>query len=171
MVAQATMARARTFQRPGRNKPSGPDPIDVRVGSRVRLRRNMLALSQEKLGDALGLTFQQVQKYERGANRVSASRLYQLSRVLDVPVRFFYDEVDPVRAPAIPGGFAEPPAASYQSDPLGNPETRELIEAYFTIADATVRQRLFHLARALAQADEPNGGAPAPRRRGRQHRT
>jgi transcriptional regulator with XRE-family HTH domain len=165
------MVRSRTFTRPGRNKPLGPDPIDVRVGSRVRLRRNMLGLSQEKLGDALGLTFQQVQKYERGANRVSASRLYQLSRVLDVPVRFFYDQVDPVRAPAIPGGFAEPPAAAYQSDPLGNPETRELIEAYFAIADAAVRQRLFHLAKALAQGDRPDEGAGASRRRRRQHRT
>jgi transcriptional regulator with XRE-family HTH domain len=165
------MARTRTFQRPGRNKSFGPDPIDVRVGARVRLRRNMLGLSQEKLGEALGLTFQQVQKYERGTNRVSASRLYQLSRVLDVPVRFFYDEVDPVRAPAIPGGFAEPPAESYQSDPLGNPETRELIEAYFAVADAAVRQRLFQLARALAQAEGADERAAPIRRRRSQHRT
>jgi transcriptional regulator with XRE-family HTH domain len=166
------MAKSRTFQRPGRNKPFGPDPIDVQVGSRVRLRRNMLGFSQERLGDALGLTFQQVQKYERGANRVSASRLYQLSRVLDVPVRFFYDEVDPVRAPALPGGFAEPPAASYEADPLRNPETLELIEAFFAIPDAAVRQRLFHLAKALAAEAAALDDTVAPqRRRRRQHHT
>src|SRR5579862_8012281 len=92
--------------RPGRRKSEHPDPVDIQVGSRVRLRRNMLGLSQERLGEAIGLTFQQVQKYERGANRIGASRLYELSRVLDVPVQFFYDDIDPVRAPAIPGGFA-----------------------------------------------------------------
>jgi transcriptional regulator with XRE-family HTH domain len=174
LVAQAFMAKSRTFRQPGRVRPLGPDPIDVRVGSRVRLRRNMLSLSQERLGELIGLTFQQVQKYERGANRVSASRLYKLSRVLDVPVRFFYDVLDPVRAPAIPAGFAEPPAEAYQSDPLRNPETSELIEAYFAIADLAVRQRLFQLARALAADGEgaANGPvAPPSRRPRRQHRT
>src|SRR5512141_325790 len=103
---------------PGRRKSETPNPIDVQVGSRVRLRRSMLGLSQEKLGEAIGLTFQQVQKYERGANRIGASRLHELSRVLDVPVSFFFDDLDPVRAPAIPGGFAEPPAEPFDSDPL-----------------------------------------------------
>src|SRR5919202_7008509 len=70
-----------------------PSPIDVHVGSRVRLRRTLLGLSQEKLGDALGLTFQQVQKYERGVNRIGASRLFDLSRVLDVPISFFFDDM------------------------------------------------------------------------------
>src|ERR1700689_1524778 len=112
------MAISRMPRRPGRRKSDGPDPIDVNVGSRVRLRRNMLGLSQEKLGDALGLTFQQVQKYERGANRIGASRLLELSRVLDVPVAFFYDETDPVRAPAIPVGFAEAEQEGFDSDPL-----------------------------------------------------
>jgi len=102
------MAMQQQTRRPGRRKGDGPNPIDVHVGSRVRLRRNMLGLSQEKLGEAIGLTFQQVQKYERGANRIGASRLHDLSRVLDVPVSFFFDNMDPVRAPAIPGGFAEP---------------------------------------------------------------
>jgi transcriptional regulator with XRE-family HTH domain len=133
----------------------------------------MLGLSQEKLADKIGLTFQQVQKYERGTNRISASRLYHLSRLLDVPVRFFFDETDPVRAPAIAGGFAEPPAEAYQADPLRNPETNELIEAFFGIADPAVRQRLFQLAKALAAEPEEvdNGGARSPRRRRRQHRT
>jgi transcriptional regulator with XRE-family HTH domain len=76
-----------------RRKSDKPNPIDVHVGTRVRLRRTLLGMSQEKLGDALGLTFQQVQKYERGANRIGASRLYDLSRVLDVPVSFFFDDI------------------------------------------------------------------------------
>src|SRR6266699_1101097 len=77
----------------GMERESRPSPIDVHVGSRVRLRRTLLGMSQERLGDALGLTFQQVQKYERGANRVSASRLFDLSRVLDVPISFFFDDM------------------------------------------------------------------------------
>src|SRR5216684_737109 len=78
----------------GRGEKDGrPSPIDVHVGSRIRLRRTLLGLSQERLGDALGLTFQQVQKYERGANRVGASRLFDLSRVLDVPISYFFDEM------------------------------------------------------------------------------
>jgi len=92
------MAMQQQTRRPGRRKGDAPNPIDIHVGSRVRLRRNMLGLSQEKLGEAIGLTFQQVQKYERGANRIGASRLHDLSRVLDVPVSFFFDDMDPVRA-------------------------------------------------------------------------
>ncbi len=100
--------------------------------------------------EAIGLTFQQVQKYERGANRIGASRLHELSRVLDVPVSFFFDDMDPVRAPAIPGGFAEPPAEAFDSDPLRRRETIELVEAYYAIDDTAVRRRLFELAKALA---------------------
>src|SRR5919205_3446987 len=103
------MTRLQSHRRPGRPRTEIPNPIDVRVGARLRLRRNMLGLSQEKLGQAIGLTFQQVQKYERGANRIGASRLHELSRVLDVPVSFFFDDTDPVRAPAM-GGVGEPPA-------------------------------------------------------------
>ena len=143
-------------RRPGRQKGDKPNPIDVHVGTRVRLRRNMLGLSQEKLGEAIGLTFQQVQKYERGANRIGASRLHDLSRVLDVPVSFFFDDMDPVRAPAIPAGFAEPPAEAFDSDPLRKRETVELVSAYYRIEDAVVRRRLFDLAKALASgADRP----------------
>ncbi|MGC2412883.1 MAG: helix-turn-helix transcriptional regulator [Stellaceae bacterium] len=144
------MATSRVIRRPSRQKSDKPNPIDVQVGSRVRLRRNMLGLSQEKLGTAIGLTFQQVQKYERGANRIGASRLHELSRVLDVPVSFFFDDVDPVRAPAIPGGFSEPPAEAFDSDPLRRRETIELVEAYYAIDDTAVRRRLLELARALA---------------------
>src|SRR6187200_2817808 len=127
------MARSQPPRRPGRPRMETPNPIDIRVGARLRLRRNMLGLSQEKLGEAIGLTFQQIQKYERGANRIGASRLHELSRVLDVPVSFFFDDRDPVRAPAIPGGFAEPPPEPFESDPLRRRETVELIEAYYAI--------------------------------------
>ncbi|HXP03470.1 MAG TPA: helix-turn-helix transcriptional regulator [Stellaceae bacterium] len=139
----------RTPRRPGRRKSDRPDPTDVHVGSRVRLRRNMMALSQEKLGEALNLTFQQVQKYERGANRISASRLHELSRILDVPVQFFFDTTDPVRAAPL-GGFAESAQEAFDSDLLGRRDTRELIGAYFQIDNATVRRRLSDLAKALA---------------------
>ena len=144
-----------------------PNPIDVRVGARLRLRRNMLGLSQEKLGEAIGLTFQQVQKYERGANRIGASRLHELSRVLDVPISFFFDDTDPVRAPAM-GGFAEPAAEAFESDPLRKRETVELIRAYFSIEDGTVRRRLLDLAKALAAESDAGGDKPSggPAKRG-----
>ena len=148
------MALNQQARRPGRQKADKPNPIDVHVGSRVRLRRNMLGLSQEKLGEAIGLTFQQVQKYERGANRIGASRLHDLSRVLDVPVSFFFDDMDPVRAPAIPAGFAEPPTESVDADPLRKRETVELVSAYYRIEDQVVRRRLFDLAKALAIGGE-----------------
>src|ERR1700682_4581470 len=122
----------RTPRRPGRRKSDRPDPIDVHVGSRVRLRRNMMGLSQEKLGEALSLTFQQVQKYERGANRIGASRLWELSRILDVTVQFFYDTTDPVRAAPL-GGFAETAQEGFDTDPLNRRDTRELIGAYYQI--------------------------------------
>src|SRR5215211_6621703 len=102
------MSQSQPTRRPGRPKMETPNPIDVRVGARLRLRRKIVGLSQEKLGEAIGLTFQQVQKYEHGANRIGASRLHELSRVLDVPISFFFNDTDPVRAPAT-GGFAEPP--------------------------------------------------------------
>jgi transcriptional regulator with XRE-family HTH domain len=149
------MAITRAPRRPGRRKSDRPNPIDVHVGSRVRLRRNMLGLSQEKLGEAIGLTFQQVQKYERGANRIGASRLLELSRVLDVPVSFFYDDTDPVRAPAIPSGFEESPQEGFESDPLRRRDTLELVEAYYEIEDAATRRRLFDLAKAIVASAEP----------------
>src|SRR5512144_1080853 len=145
----SNMQQLRTPRRPGRPKTEIPNPIDVRVGARLRLRRNMLGLSQEKLGDAIGLTFQQVQKYERGANRIGASRLHELSRVLDVPISFFFDDTDPVRAPAM-GGFAEPPAEDFDADPLRKREMLELVRVYSAIQDAAVRRRLLDLTKALA---------------------
>src|ERR1700688_5039835 len=157
------MAISRPVGRPGRQKSDKPTPIDVQVGLRVRLRRNMLGFSQEKLGVAIGLTFQQVQKYERGANRIGASRLHELSRVMDVPVSFFFDDIDPVRAPAIPGGFSEPPAEAFESDPLRKRETVELVDAYYAIDDSAVRRRLFELARTLAAEGDRAAEKPASR--------
>jgi transcriptional regulator with XRE-family HTH domain len=129
----------------------GPNPTDVHVGARVRLRRTLLGMSQEKLGEALGLTFQQVQKYERGANRIGASRLHQLSRVLDVPVAYFFDEME------APGGargmgLAEAKAGDYEADPMMKRETLELVRAYYRILDPGVRKKLFELAKALAKS-------------------
>jgi transcriptional regulator with XRE-family HTH domain len=160
------MAQVQSSRQPGRPKLDAPNPIDVQVGARLRLRRNMLGLSQEKLGEAIGLTFQQVQKYERGANRIGASRLYELSRVLDVPVSFFFDNTDPVRAPAM-GGFAELPAESVESDPLRKPETLELVRAFFTIDDEAVRRRLLDLTKALAIGSDAVAENPPPRQRRR----
>src|SRR6478735_7729266 len=135
------MAGSQSPQRPGRPRVEAPNPVDVQVGARLRLRRRMLGLSQEKLGEMIGLTFQQVQKYERGANRIAASRLHELGQVLDVPMSFFFDDTDPVRAPAM-GGFAELPAEIFGSDPLRKLETIELVRAYFSIEDTAVRWRL-----------------------------
>jgi transcriptional regulator with XRE-family HTH domain len=140
--------------RPGRRKGDKPNPIDVHVGSRVRLRRNMLGLSQGQLGEAIGLTFQQVQNYERGTNRISASRLHELSQMLDVPVSFFFDDMDPVRAPAIPAGFAELPSEGFDADLLRKRETVELIGADYRINDPLVRRRLFQFVKALASGGE-----------------
>ncbi len=131
-----------------------PNPVDVHVGARVRLRRTLLGMSQEKLGDAIGLTFQQVQKYERGANRIGSSRLFDLSRVLDVPIEFFFDEMpDDVAAssPAQTRGMAEEPV-SYELDPMAKRETLELVRAYYKITDPHVRKQLFELTKALGAA-------------------
>lgn len=140
----------------GRPKTGKPNPIDVHVGSRVRLRRTLLGMSQEKLGEAIGLTFQQVQKYERGANRIGASRLFDLSRVLDVPVSFFFDDM-PAEAASAPVDDDAPIAddgrsGGYEPDPMAKRETLELVRAYYRINDPSVRKRLFELTKAVANA-------------------
>lgn len=129
---------------------AGPTPVDAHVGSRMRLRRRMLGLSQEKLGEALGITFQQVQKYERGTNRIGASRLFRLACVMDVPITFFFDDIDPVRAPAILGGFRSAAAGVSEVDPLGSSEAIELASAFSAIGDPKVRGGLLDLAKALS---------------------
>jgi transcriptional regulator with XRE-family HTH domain len=148
---------------PTRQKLERPRPVDVHVGSRVRLRRTMLGMSQEKLGQALGLTFQQVQKYERGTNRVGASRLWELSKILDVPVSFFFDDmpsdVAATGGRAVPAGLAEESEAVYETDALAKRETLELVRAYYKINNPKVRKRVFDLAKALAKADHETKSA------------
>ena len=134
---------------------SRPSPIDVHVGSRIRLRRTLLGMSQERLGEALGLTFQQVQKYERGVNRVGASRLFDLSRVLDVPISFFFDDMPDSLAAAYGAqpqrrvaGFAEA-QEGFGDDTLNRRETLELVRAYYRITDASLRKRVFELIKSM----------------------
>ena len=140
-----------------------PSPIDVHVESRIRLRRTLVGVSLEALGDALGLTYQQVQKYERGANRVGASRLFDLSRVLDVPISFFFEDM-PEGMDATPTsgprgrmyGFAEAqePFSNGVDDNLTKRETLELVRAYYRITDPTVRKQMFELMKSLAPAGQ-----------------
>ena len=135
---------------------SRTDAVDAHVGQRIRARRVVLGFSQEKLATALGLTFQQVQKYEKGANRVGASRLFDLSRVLDVPVSFFFDDMsEEVEAlsPRLISGLAEEPAAM-DMDPMTKRETLELVRAYYRISDPQVRRRVLDLAKALGLSFE-----------------
>jgi len=144
----------------------GPNPVDINVGSRVRLRRNMLGLSQEQLGSALGVTFQQVQKYERGANRIGASRLFEIARVLDVPIAFFFDDVDPVRAPAIADDVGTP-APMLLADLLRHPEALELVRAYLDIPDPKLRRHVLELAKTVCKAaNDATAIAAASARRG-----
>ncbi len=126
--------------------------MDTHVGSRVRLRRMLLGMSQEKLGEHLGLTFQQVQKYEKGINRIGASRLYELAQVLGVPVQFFYDDA-PAQAQAglaLVSGFAETPSETYAVDFLGSGEGLELNKAFARITDPRVRRSIVELVRSIA---------------------
>src|SRR5215470_2968702 len=145
-------------------KPSGrtaslghPNPIDVHVGGRVRLRRTLLGMSQEKLAEAIGLTFQQVQKYERGANRVGSSRLFDLARVLEVPIAYFFEDMEASVADKSPSrlmGVSERrmPLYTADPDPLARRETLELVRAYYRIDEVDVRKRVFELTKALAKA-------------------
>jgi transcriptional regulator with XRE-family HTH domain len=129
-----------------------PNPVDRHVGSRVRMRRMLVGMSQEKLGEALGITFQQIQKYEKGTNRIGASRLHQIARVLSVPVEFFYEGAPQVESPGGGGGFAEAPPSGYVSDFLTTSEGLELIKAFIEIKDPKIRRKLVDLAKALGQA-------------------
>jgi transcriptional regulator with XRE-family HTH domain len=141
-------------------KETRPSPIDIHVGTRIRLRRTMMGMSQERLGEALGLTFQQVQKYERGSNRVGASRLFDLSRVLDVPISFFFDDMPETLAgngvgltTSLAGrrsyAFAEP-QEGFGDDIMSRRETLDLVRAYYRITDSAVRKRVLDLVKSLA---------------------
>jgi transcriptional regulator with XRE-family HTH domain len=130
-----------------------PNPIDKHVGSRVRMRRMMLAMSQEKLGDALGLTFQQVQKYEKGTNRIGASRLQQISHILQVPVAFFFEGAPNLHG-STNGGMKEAPSPAYVSDFLATSEGLSLTKAFMRIKEPKLRRRIVDLVEEIAGDDD-----------------
>ena len=147
------------------NKNREPNPIDSHVGSRIKLRRTLMGMSQGRLGEALGLTFQQVQKYERGVNRVGASRLFELSRVLDVSISFFFDDMpEPMahlhgthQTTRAAGGFAK--TQEVFGGPAGDSamarrETQELVRAYYRITDRAIRKRVFELINLMGPPKE-----------------
>jgi len=131
---------------------STPNPIDIHVGSRLRLRRALIGMSQEKLGNALEITFQQVQKYERGTNRISSSRLFQISRILDVSVSFFFDDMD-TEIIKQTEGMAEINKQVLQVDKLSRRETLEFVRAYYKITDPMVRKKIFEMVKAIANSE------------------
>ena len=140
---------------------SRSSPIDAHVGARIRLRRTLMGMSQERLGEALGLTFQQVQKYERGVNRVGASRLFDLSRVLDVPISFFFDDMpEPLAGlhggytgSRSSGGFSESQDGFGTDEMLNRRETLELVRAYYRINEPAVRKRVFDLIKSMGPSE------------------
>lgn len=128
-----------------------PNPVDVHVGSRVRLRRMLVGLSQEKLGDSMGLTFQQIQKYEKGVNRIGASRLFRLSQVLDVPVQFFFEGMPVIEGP-VAMGMAEPKQEAFLYEFLNTRDGLELNRAFVKVTDTEVRRSLIDLVRSLGRS-------------------
>jgi transcriptional regulator with XRE-family HTH domain len=158
-VVRGSERMAGAEQVTGAEREGRPSPIDVHVGSRIRLRRTLLGMSQERLGEALGLTFQQVQKYERGVNRVGASRLFDLSRVLDVPISFFFDDMPDSLTTAFGVPASRRSTAFTEShdgfgdDTLNRRETLELVRAYYRITDPALRKRVFDLIKSMGPAE------------------
>jgi transcriptional regulator with XRE-family HTH domain len=147
-----SVAEPRLRRRKSMAAKKAPNPIDKHVGSRVRMRRMMLAMSQEKLGDALGLTFQQVQKYEKGTNRIGASRLQQISHILQVPVAFFFEG-----APNLHGtgdGVKDAPSPAYVSEFLATSEGLSLTKAFMRIKEPKLRRRIVDLVEEIAGEDD-----------------
>ena len=146
---------SRVRRRAKKQTPRGPNPIDIHVGARVRLRRNQLGLTLMTLAKAVGVTYQQLQKYERGVNRIGASRLFNLSRVLDVPISFFFEDLSPAAAGGgkrRTRGLSEAPAAVLEPDSLSKRETVELVRAYYRVTDPQLRKRFLDLLKALGKA-------------------
>lgn len=136
------------------------NPIDAHVGGRVRLRRVLIGMSQEKLGELLGLTFQQVQKYEKGTNRISSGRLHQIARILGVPVQFFFDDMAaPVPMPGFAEGSALPPIETVD---VTSPEALQLCRYYFRVKDPKIRRRIVELVKALAGETDGDEGSASP---------
>jgi len=132
-------------------KDDGPDPIDRYVGSRVRTRRVGLRISQTKLGEAVGVTFQQVQKYENGANRIGASNLYKIAKTLGVEISYFYDGVEAVPDADQPQVLSDLPQVPLEKDPMSSREAIEMMHNFFRITDESVRTRLAQFVKSLAQ--------------------
>ncbi|MBZ0218035.1 MAG: helix-turn-helix domain-containing protein [Fimbriimonadaceae bacterium] len=128
-----------------------PHPVDVHVGGRIRMRRILLNMSQEKLGDQLGLTFQQVQKYEKGSNRIGASRLWELSRILDVPISFFYEWA--IEANEQMDGFGESGQKDYVMNFVHSSEGLNMIRHFVKIEDANVRRSVVQMIKSLADSE------------------
>lgn len=144
----------------GRTPEGEPNPIDIHVGSRIKMRRALLGWSQEKLGSLLGLTFQQIQKYEKGLNRVSASRLWDFSVVMETPISFFYDDMDNTVAKQSPRMFSNPDAEfvlnedteNFNADPMKKRETLELVRAYYKIPNRQAAKHLYDLIIAMSKS-------------------
>ena len=131
-----------------------PSAVDVHVGVRLRQRRSLMGFSQEKLAESIGLTFQQIQKYERGMSRISASRLYQFSKVLDVPISYFYEnysETAKHSAPVPTYGFADNEQESLEEEVMEKKETLELVRTYYSIVDPKMRKDLLRMIRTMAE--------------------
>lgn len=133
-----------------------PHPVDIYVGKRLRMRRVMLGMSQESVGKAIGVTFQQIQKYERGANRMGSSRLYDFSQILNVPVSFFFEGYEQETGDSTPltqMGFAEE-EVPFEHEKLTSRETLEVMRAYYSIRESKVRKKMLDLMRSLGEEVE-----------------
>lgn len=131
---------------------SNRNPIDVHVGSRLRQRRTLLGMSQDKLAESLNITFQQVQKYENGINRIGASRLFQVCKVLGVPISFFFDEYQPTESDGLTMQVAET-NTSLADDIMQQKETLNLVRSYYAIPDANVRKKVLEMIKVLTPED------------------
>lgn len=133
-----------------------PHPVDIYVGKRLRMRRTILGMSQESIGNAIGVTFQQIQKYERGINRMGSSRLYDFSRLLGIPVSYFFEGYDAESGNAAPyaAGMGEDSPSNFEHEKLTSRETLEMMRAYYRITDPQVRKRVFELVKSLADKPE-----------------
>jgi transcriptional regulator with XRE-family HTH domain len=138
---------ATLMARLGPDADRSPNPVDLHVGARIRMRRKVLGVSQEKLADELGLTFQQVQKYERGANRVSASKLYEIARALSAPVSYFFEGLSETAGQTVIGDGAE----ASMHDFLMTPEGLELAAVFPRIKRSRIRRRLLDLVRSMIE--------------------
>jgi transcriptional regulator with XRE-family HTH domain len=144
----------RNYEETKKMTKKAPNPIDKHVGSRVRMRRMMLGMSQEKLGDALALTFQQVQKYEKGTNRIGASRLQQISHILQVPVAFFFEGAPHLAdGSMIADNLDSAPSPTYVSDFLATSDGLSLTKAFMRIPDPKLRRRIVDLVQQIAGED------------------